>query len=181
MTKTRGGAPQEYAGAEPEPELRFMNLKVIWSLFEAQRCTSKHPLRGFETRWKYILPGRDPNGTEGVDYVLGEQAVWRGRKRWKDCVPHKRLKWRELLKLQIKRLLRPTGLRESTSKSPAKSSASKSSERKSKSAARAPAASPDPRGASPARASPACATSARASPSRQLLVRRQASHVQYSH
>ncbi|KAG2780700.1 hypothetical protein PC129_g18087 [Phytophthora cactorum] len=75
MTKTRGGAPQEYAGAEPEPELRFMNLKVIWSLFEAQRCTSKHPLRGFETRWKYILPGRDPNGTEGVDYVLGEQAV----------------------------------------------------------------------------------------------------------
>ncbi|KAG6956189.1 hypothetical protein JG688_00011534 [Phytophthora aleatoria] len=75
MTKTRGGAPQEYAGAAPKPELQFKNLKVIWPRFEAQRCTSKPPPRGFETRWKYILPGRDPNGTEGVDCALGEQAV----------------------------------------------------------------------------------------------------------
>lgn len=31
--------------------------------------------RGIGTLWKYILPGRDANGAEGVDYLLGEQAV----------------------------------------------------------------------------------------------------------
>ncbi|OWY94812.1 hypothetical protein PHMEG_00035352 [Phytophthora megakarya] len=38
--------------------------------------TSKPPpARGIETRWKYILPGRNASGVEAVDYVLGEQAV----------------------------------------------------------------------------------------------------------
>ncbi|KAG2820940.1 hypothetical protein PC129_g22726 [Phytophthora cactorum] len=35
MVRTRGGAPQEDAGAAPEPELRSNNFKVIWSSFKA--------------------------------------------------------------------------------------------------------------------------------------------------
>ncbi|KAG2795272.1 hypothetical protein PC116_g26944 [Phytophthora cactorum] len=102
--------------------------------------TSKPPPPGIETLWKYILR------TEGVDFVLGEQAVVNY------AITMARKESLESLRVtQAAEAARAAeaadqasdapnqASRESSSKSPAESSASKSP-------ARAPAVSPDPRG-----------------------------------
>ncbi|EGZ29646.1 hypothetical protein PHYSODRAFT_405105, partial [Phytophthora sojae] len=70
-----GHAPNEEKPAAPDEEWGTVNFKAVWSGFKAAGWTSKPPPRGIGTLWKYILPGRDANGAEGVDYLLGEQAV----------------------------------------------------------------------------------------------------------
>ncbi|KAE8999009.1 hypothetical protein PR002_g18585 [Phytophthora rubi] len=75
MVGTRGTTPHEENPAAPDEERGTINFKAVWSGFKAAGSTSKPPPRGIGTLWKYILPGRDANGAEGVDYLLGEQAV----------------------------------------------------------------------------------------------------------
>ncbi|KAE8874987.1 hypothetical protein PF003_g40866 [Phytophthora fragariae] len=75
MVGTRGTTPHEENPAAPDEERGTINFKAVWSGFKAAGWTSKPPPRGIGTLWKYILPGRDANGAEGVDYLLGKQAV----------------------------------------------------------------------------------------------------------
>ncbi|ETO59064.1 hypothetical protein F444_22558 [Phytophthora nicotianae P1976] len=76
MVGTRGSAPREDVAALAEAERGTKHFRVIWPEFKKLGWTSKPPpSRGIETRWKYILPGGNANGTVGIDYVLGEQAV----------------------------------------------------------------------------------------------------------
>ncbi|ETP28548.1 hypothetical protein F442_22172 [Phytophthora nicotianae P10297] len=76
MVGTRGSAPHEDVAALPEAERGTKHFRVIWPEFKKLGWTSKPPpSRWIETRWKYILPGGNANGTVGIDYVLGEQAV----------------------------------------------------------------------------------------------------------
>ncbi|KAE9311256.1 hypothetical protein PF008_g20248 [Phytophthora fragariae] len=75
MVGTRGTTPHEENSAAPDEERGTINFKAVWSGFKAAGWTSKPPPRGIGTLWKYILPGRDANGAEGVDYLLGKQAV----------------------------------------------------------------------------------------------------------
>ncbi|KAE9351454.1 hypothetical protein PF008_g5936 [Phytophthora fragariae] len=75
MVGTRGTTPHEENPAAPDEDRGTINFKAVWSGFKAVGWTSKPPRRGIGTLWKYILSGRDANGAEGVDYLLGEQAV----------------------------------------------------------------------------------------------------------
>ncbi|KAL3664861.1 hypothetical protein V7S43_010039 [Phytophthora oleae] len=75
MVGTRGTAPRGDAAAVPDAERNSQNFKLIWTQYKKLGWTSKAPSRGIETRWKYILPGANANGTVGIDYLLGEQAV----------------------------------------------------------------------------------------------------------
>ncbi|ETP28329.1 hypothetical protein F442_22380 [Phytophthora nicotianae P10297] len=76
MVGTRSCAPREDAAALPESERGMKHFRLIWPEFKKRGWTSKPPpSRGIETRWKYILRGGNANGTIGIDYVLGEQAV----------------------------------------------------------------------------------------------------------
>ncbi|KAG7389123.1 hypothetical protein PHYPSEUDO_011101 [Phytophthora pseudosyringae] len=51
------------------------NFNEVWATFKAAGWPSKPPPRCIGTLWKYVLPGHEANGAEGVDYFLGEQAV----------------------------------------------------------------------------------------------------------
>ncbi|ETN19049.1 hypothetical protein PPTG_04466 [Phytophthora nicotianae INRA-310] len=76
MVGTRSSAPREDAAALPESERGMKHFRLIWPEFKKRGWTSKPPpSRGIETRWKYILRDGNANGTIGIDYVLGEQAV----------------------------------------------------------------------------------------------------------
>ncbi|ETO67731.1 hypothetical protein F444_15377 [Phytophthora nicotianae P1976] len=76
MVGTRSSAPREDAATLPESERGMTHFRLIWPEFKKRGWTSKPPpSRGIETQWKYILRGGNANGTIGIDYVLGEQAV----------------------------------------------------------------------------------------------------------
>ncbi|ETI38981.1 hypothetical protein F443_15376 [Phytophthora nicotianae P1569] len=76
MVGTRSSAPREDAAALPESERGMKHFRLIWPEFKKRGWTSKPPpSRGIETRWKYILRDGNANGTIGIDYVPGEQAV----------------------------------------------------------------------------------------------------------
>ncbi|ETP08899.1 hypothetical protein F441_15200 [Phytophthora nicotianae CJ01A1] len=76
MVGKRSCAPREDAATLPESERGTKHFRLIWPEFKKRGWTSKPPpSRGIETRWKYILRGGNANGTIGIDYVLGEQAV----------------------------------------------------------------------------------------------------------
>ncbi|KAG6948478.1 hypothetical protein JG687_00015455, partial [Phytophthora cactorum] len=57
------------------PEQDTNNFNLVWVTFKVAEWTSKPPPHGIGTLWKYIMPGRDPTGTVGVAYYVGELAV----------------------------------------------------------------------------------------------------------
>lgn len=76
MVGTRGTALREDAAAVPEEERGTNHIRLIWPEFKKLGWTPKAPpSRRIETRWKYIVPGGSANDTDGLDYVLGDQAV----------------------------------------------------------------------------------------------------------
>ncbi|ETI55346.1 hypothetical protein F443_01964 [Phytophthora nicotianae P1569] len=76
MVGTHSSAPREDAAVLLESKRGTKHFRLIWPQFKKRGWTSKPPpSRGVETRWNYILPGGNANGTIGIDYVLGEQAV----------------------------------------------------------------------------------------------------------
>ncbi|ETM99067.1 hypothetical protein PPTG_19052 [Phytophthora nicotianae INRA-310] len=76
MVGTRSSAPREDAAVLLESKRGTKHFRLIWPQVKKRGWTSKPPpSRGVETRWNYILPGGNANGTIGIDYVLGEQAV----------------------------------------------------------------------------------------------------------
>ncbi|KAG1704676.1 hypothetical protein DVH05_005605 [Phytophthora capsici] len=51
-------------------------FKEIWRLLRQDGWTAKPPRRSsLDTRYRYVNPGQDPNGIEGEDYFLGEDAL----------------------------------------------------------------------------------------------------------
>ncbi|POM79068.1 Hypothetical protein PHPALM_3331 [Phytophthora palmivora] len=48
----------------------------IWRILRKDGWTSKPPRRSsLDTRYRYVKPGQDPDGVEGQDYFLGEDAL----------------------------------------------------------------------------------------------------------
>ncbi|ETK94813.1 hypothetical protein F441_23051 [Phytophthora nicotianae CJ01A1] len=74
MVGTRGSAPITGNDVAPDTGAASATFKSVREVLTAEGWTSKAST-GIETLWKYVKPGRDPNGTEGVDYLLREQAV----------------------------------------------------------------------------------------------------------
>ncbi|EGZ05229.1 hypothetical protein PHYSODRAFT_534459, partial [Phytophthora sojae] len=48
----------------------------VWRVLSAAGWSSKRPTgRSLSDLYRYIRPGGDSNGTEGIDYFLGERAL----------------------------------------------------------------------------------------------------------
>ncbi|KAG2860703.1 hypothetical protein PC118_g6820 [Phytophthora cactorum] len=51
----------------------IVDLKRAWSKLRKEGWTSRLPRLGLDNR--YIRPGENPKGVEGVDFLVGEEAV----------------------------------------------------------------------------------------------------------
>ncbi|ETN07341.1 hypothetical protein PPTG_13633 [Phytophthora nicotianae INRA-310] len=61
---------------KPVLRARDLSFRSVWKELKANGWTSKKaPSRSLDNRYRYIRPGADPNGTEGVDFFLGPDAV----------------------------------------------------------------------------------------------------------
>ncbi|KAG3105944.1 hypothetical protein PI125_g13308 [Phytophthora idaei] len=61
---------------DSEVTARDLSFKSVWRELKGEGWTRKAPPgRILDDRYKYVRPGRYPNGTVGIDYVLGEEAV----------------------------------------------------------------------------------------------------------
>ncbi|POM71406.1 Hypothetical protein PHPALM_12039, partial [Phytophthora palmivora] len=55
---------------------RDLSFKSVWRELRAQGWTSrKAPGRSLDDRYRYVRPGGDPKGEEGVDFFIGAEAV----------------------------------------------------------------------------------------------------------
>ncbi|KAF1778049.1 hypothetical protein GQ600_16070 [Phytophthora cactorum] len=57
------------------PEQDTNNFNLVWVPFKAAEWTSKPPPRGIGTLWKYIMPGRDPTGTEALAAAVSSRSA----------------------------------------------------------------------------------------------------------
>ncbi|KAG3244050.1 hypothetical protein PI124_g11155 [Phytophthora idaei] len=61
---------------DSEVTARDLPFKSVWRELKGEDWTRKAPPgRSLDDRYKYVRPGGHPNGTVGIDYVLGEEAV----------------------------------------------------------------------------------------------------------
>ncbi|ETP30213.1 hypothetical protein F442_20729, partial [Phytophthora nicotianae P10297] len=71
MAKPRGKVPRDF-----EVTGRDLSFKSVWRELKQDGWTRKPPLRSsLDDRYKYIRPEGHPNGTIGLNYLLGEAAV----------------------------------------------------------------------------------------------------------
>ncbi|KAG7376331.1 hypothetical protein PHYPSEUDO_013721 [Phytophthora pseudosyringae] len=55
---------------------RDLSFRSVWREQKAQRWTNKRPpSRSLDDRFRYSRPGCSPDGAEGVNFLLGEEAV----------------------------------------------------------------------------------------------------------
>ncbi|KAE9163252.1 hypothetical protein PF002_g31906 [Phytophthora fragariae] len=60
----------------PLPKNESVAFKDAWAVLYRAGWTSKRANgRSLDLRYRYVRPGGDPNGKEGDDFLLGEQAV----------------------------------------------------------------------------------------------------------
>lgn len=53
-----------------------LSFKSVWRELSKAGWKSKKPsARSLDGRYRYVRPGGDPNGAEGLDYFVGEEAV----------------------------------------------------------------------------------------------------------
>ncbi|KAG3243276.1 hypothetical protein PI124_g11903 [Phytophthora idaei] len=61
---------------DSEVKARGLSFKSVWRELKGEGWTRKAPPgRSLDDRYKYVRPGRHPNGTVGINYILGEEAV----------------------------------------------------------------------------------------------------------
>ncbi|ETL26012.1 hypothetical protein L916_20210, partial [Phytophthora nicotianae] len=71
MVKPRGKVPRDF-----EVTGRDLSFKSVWRELKQDGWTRKPPPRSsLDDRYKYIRPEGHPNGTIGLNYLLGEAAV----------------------------------------------------------------------------------------------------------
>lgn len=74
--ETSRGSCSGGATPVPVPVRGPDSFRVLWAGLKSAGWTAKPPSsRSLNHFWKYIKPGGDPSGKEGVDYFLGEQAL----------------------------------------------------------------------------------------------------------
>ncbi|POM81867.1 Transposase [Phytophthora palmivora] len=61
--------------SSPTPLSAAFDFHSVWRELKAAGWTSKPPRSGLDNRYRYVLPGRNANGNEGINFLLGEEAV----------------------------------------------------------------------------------------------------------